>query len=349
MTTRKSITLLRPLGSRASPILSHTLFGATCWALATLGHDVTELLGAFEGGARFVFSGAYPFVWTKDREAILLLPRPPMRVPSAAVNAGKGRITERVDQAKKLQKAAYVTRGVAEKLRSGEWDASALYQALQRKHVRLLSGALWLDSEVEKVWGKRASPGDLWRHTVTQRNSVDRVAGATGEGLLFQQAETFYDRDRAGLWFALHADEELWDDLQGALRFALDTGLGAKRSVGKGHFESTATLAWTDVFPEADGTRQFLSLSHYVPQTPPQAEAVAYQLDVIRKKAEKRYPQGDERIYVATLRAFRPGGVFSVSSERRAFYGRLLQLGPLGDHIVHYNGLAFPLWGAWEV
>lgn len=349
MTTRTKIFLLRPLGPRASPILSHTLFGSTCWALVALGHDVGRLLRDFQDGPRFAFSGGYPYTYTKEDEPLLLLPSPSLRVPAVTVNAAGGDIEERVDRAKVLRKARFISQGVGGRLRSGAWDVSDLFAAVLQKQVQLHNGALWLASEIKQVWGKWRAPQPLWQQTVTQRNSVDRVAGATGQGLLFQNSETFYDLKRAGIWFALQADETLWSDLEGALRFVFDTGLGSNRSVGKGHFAHERTLSWQSVFPASVEAEHFLSLSHYIPSAPEESVPCSYGLDVIRQKTEKRYPQGDERIYIATVRVFQAGGIFKSKGKRRTFYGRLLPLGEVGDRTVYYDGMALPLWGAWEV
>ena len=345
----RHIVLLRPLGPQASPIISHTLFGATCWALSALGEDVGQLLAAFAAAKRppFAFSGAYPYV--RDRKKLyLLLPRPPFRIPSAAVEDYAGApIVHKVDTAKKIQKAAYLSPGVAARLRSGEWGPEDVFRQAMLGEVVIHQDTLFLDSEAALIW-RNGKPAPLWRRMVVQRNSVDRVAGATVEGLLFQRQETFYDARRSGLWFAVWADGNHWPRLQAAFRFIADTGLGGKRSVGKGQFEfSVLDRRWEDVFPSVEGGR-FLSLSHYVPAAPDESRPEAYELEVIRQKAENRYPDGSQRVYVASLRAFRPGGLFSAAEDDRP-YGRLLELGPVGSRTVYYSGLTIPLWGRWEV
>lgn len=354
----RKIILMQPLGSHASPILSHTLFGAACWALAILGRDVDAILEGFaDGGPRFAFSNAYPFLCTRDGDPLLLIPRPPFRIPHNVVDApftrpiedrdDWGDLEKRVERTKELQKARYVSPGVGERIRSGAWNAEALFDQASQGRLEIHNDTLWLASELELVW--RREPANAWQQIVTQRNSVDRVAGATVEGLLFQQSETFYDRQRAGLWFAVWADDELWPDLQAALRFMQDTGLGGKRSVGKGHFTFSAPEEWQSHFPAPARRQRFLSLSHYIPAAPGETEPLSYTLDVIRQKAENRYPQGKQRVYMATLRAFEPGGLFAAKSPEERLYGKLLPLGENGHHTVYYSGLTLPLWGEWEV
>jgi CRISPR type III-A-associated RAMP protein Csm4 len=354
----RKIILMQPLGSHASPILSHTLFGAACWALAILGWDVDAILEGFaDGGPRFAFSNAYPFLCTRDGDPLLLTPRPPFRVPPDVVDAPFVRpiedrddwddLEKRVEQAKKLQKARYVSPVVGERIRSGDWGTKALFDQFAQGQLKIHNDTLWLPAERDRVWGRE--PSEAWQQIVTQRNSVDRVAGATVEGLLFQQSETFYDRQRAGLWFAVWADDELWPDLRAALRFVEDTGLGGKRSVGKGHFTFSDPEEWQSHFPAPAERQRFLSLSHYIPAAPDETEPLTYKLEVIRQKAENRYPQGKQRVYMATLRAFEPGGLFAAKSPEERLYGKLLPLGDNGHHIVYYSGLTLPLWGAWEV
>jgi CRISPR type III-A-associated RAMP protein Csm4 len=355
----RRVVFLDPLGSHASPILSHTLFGATCWALATLSQDVGAMLKRFaDGGPRFAFSNAYPYVRTQEGERLLLLPRPPFRVPPDVVAAyPEHPITQRVDLAKRLQKAGFVSQGVAERLRTAHWDAGGLFEQALRGEVHVYNGALWLKAELDRIWGRpsggtsRGEPAlsRPWEHAIIQRNSVDRMTGSTGEGLLFQQTETFYDRRRAGLWFGVWSDETLWPALQGALRFVADTGLGGNRSVGKGHFDFSAPEAWDRYFPAPPTRRCFLNLSHYIPATPGETQAQTYSLDLIRQKAEHRYPQEEQRIFVAALRAFQPGGLFAATPAEERLYGRLLPLAEVDDHTVYYSGITLPLWGAWEV
>ena len=345
----RKIIFLRPLGSRASPILSHTLFGAVCWALVTLGQDVGAILERFDdGGPRFAFTNAYPYIQAKDGERLLLLPRPPFRVPPDAIEAHPRRpIAERVDRAKEIQGARFISPGVAEQLQNGGWGAAALFDQALQGEVRLHSDTVWLAPELECIWGgKLRKP---WEQTIVQRNSVDRIAGATVEGLLFQQTETFYDARRSGLWFGVWADDDVWPIIEGAFRFVADTGLGGKRSVGKGHFEFSAPQDWPCYFSTPSQRQRFLSLSHYIPAAPDETLPQIYDLDVIRQRAENRYPQGEQRVYVAALRAFQPGGLFTAEPAHDQLYGKLLPLGDVGDHTVYYDGLTLPLWGAWEV
>lgn len=346
---QRHVIMLRPLGSQASPILSHTLFGATCWALAALGEDVGAILSNFENGPRFAVSGAYPYIRDRKGNLLLLLPRPPLRIPAKAVEAyDKGDITTKVDKAKKIQKVTYLSPGVADRLRFGQWTPADVFREVMRGTVEIHHATLFLSAEVRQIWGK-SEPTRLWKKAIVQRNSVDRLAGATVEGLLFQQEETSYDAGRAGLWFAVWADDGLWHQLQAAFRFVADTGLGGKRSVGKGHFDFDAPQPWETFFPPLQEAKRFLSLSHYIPAASGETTPLAYTLDVIRQKVENRYPDGPQRVYIATLRAFQPGGLFAAAETHVPIYGRLLPLGNVGNRTVYYNGLTIPLWGQWEM
>jgi len=314
-----------------------------------LDENVGSILKRFsEGGPRFAFTHAYPYVKTREGDTLLLVPRPPFRIPPEAIKtAPQGSIVEHVDLAKELQKAVFLSPGVADAMRDGRWDAAALYRQATREKVKVFNNTLWLESEIKQIW--ESEPRALWKTAVIQRNSVDRVAGATVEGLLFQQTETFYDRPRAGLWFGVWADDALWKAVKGAFPLMSDTGLGGSRSVGKGHFAFSQPMDWRQWFHQPEAQQRFLNLSHYIPTSARKAEPVVYDLDVIRQKAENRYPQGVQRVYVAALRAFKPGGLFAADPGTDRFYGRLLPLGAVDDRTIYFNGITVPLWGAWEV
>ncbi len=354
---QRKIVFLHPLGPHSSPLTSQTLFGATCWAWATLGEDVGKHLGAFADGPRFAFSSTFPFVRrTADSPPVLLLPKPPLRPPIAIVNqlAGQGdaqHLIEGIDLAKHMQQARYVSSGVAAKLRAGEWNAAALIHEVYHRRVHLVQGMLLLPAEAQAVWSKNdqgKGKDKLWKRSIVQRNSVDRVAGATAEGLLFQQEQTFYYPGRAGLWAALWVDDILWPSVQSALRFIADTGLGGERAVGKGHFH-LEIQEWGAHFPPSkDGAGRFMNLSEYIPESD-ETCPLAYELRHIRQKTESRYPGDSQRVYVGMMQAYQPGGVFETHGPGRELYGRLAKLAQLKDRSVYYSGVTIPLWGQWEV
>jgi len=348
----RHLVLMQPLGSHSSAIRAHTLFGAVCWALAALGEDVAGLLEGFRDGAQFAFSCSHPFLRTQDLDPLLMLPCPRFRIPGETVaNASsKHTLEQRVDLAKRVQKARYISPGVAGLWRAGIWGPVDLFSAALNGDVCLQQACLLLKDESHAVWGK-AEAWFGWEDALVMHNSIDRLAGATVEGQLFQQRETFYRRNRAGLWFSVGSTPELWPKLRAALRFVADTGLGRKRSVGKGHFRFSYR-DWDEALFGGESplsSSRFLSLARYIPRRAQATEPVSYGVDIIRQKAESRYPQSSQRVFTASLRAFSVGSVFAVDEPRDALYGKLTPIGSVSDHTVYHSGLTMPLWGAWEV
>lgn len=373
MAGRQHILLLRPLGAHSSALTSHTLFGATCWALATLGRDVGALLAtAARDGARFALSAPFPYVLNRDGAPILLLPRPSLHAPSASLartgsQSGTAESTPfawaesqsspaetlkaDADRAKRARKVGAISQGVAAHWRAGTWNAVDLRRLIAEEEVYIVRDVLFTRAEVCAVWGSKAlPPGDgldlPWHAAIVPHNSVDRVAGATVAGLLFQQEEMVYDAARGGLWCGVWtADDAMWQDVQAAFRYLGDTGLGGNRTIGKGHF-TFDVAPWEATFPAVDAAR-FVTLGHYIPRETGEAEALAYTLDVIQQKIENRYPQAAQRVCIARVRAFAPGGLFAAQA-RRDVYGRLVPLDDVGDRTVYYSGATLPLWGKWE-
>ena len=352
----RRVLFLHPVGPLNSSLTSQTLFGATCWALAALREDVGALLTGFaNGGPRFAFGNAFPYIKGGKSGAapVLLLPRPRFRIPAADVDNEAGtkdpaHIRETVDMAKKLQQARQISMGVAQQLQTGAWKPSDLLANALQNQIVLAAGALMTRAEYEGIWARRSHK--LFDRTLVQRNSVDRVAGATVEGLLFQEEQTFFYPGRAGLWAAVAADAVLWPKLEAAFRYLADTGLGSERTLGKGHF-NFQWEAWTKWFPTIarEEMQRFITLGQYIPTGPQETEALAYTLLPIRQKAENRYPDGGQaRVYSAALRAFDAGGIFHATSVQD-IYGSLVQVAQINDRTVYYSGVTLPLWGVWEV
>lgn len=354
----RRVVLMHPIGPHNSPITSQTLFGATCWALAALGEDVGGWLAGFAPGKPpLAFGSAFPYLRAVNGKAepLLLLPRPRFRIPSAVVEAEAGnknpeQIRKAVDTAKKIQKARYLSTTVSAALQNGQQPGELLEQVLNST-LTLRAGALLTKAEHDDIWRPKNGKEDKHERlkpAYIQRNSVDRLAGATVEGALFQEEQTFYRPGQAGLWAGVAAEAALWPKLEAAFRYLADTGLGSERTLGKGHFRFE-WAPWDRFFaapPSSAG--RFINLGQYIPAAPDEAQAVAYELLAIRQKVENRYPSGAAQVYVAALRAFAPGGVFAAAPRQDA-YGRLVELAQLPDRTVYYNGLTLPLWGAWEV
>lgn len=366
------IVLLWPQGTHLGPPTAQTLFGGVCWALDTLGVvDVGQTLAGFETQPRFAFSSPFPFVRKPDaltreqrdltlNNLIRLYPKPHLQPVTMAqvqqmaqrqsgVSEGlrfKQEVKKILDKhVKPVQKTAYVSEGLFAQICEGKWDEAALNDSVGDKIEKAYS-ALWLTNEHRTIKPYHNQKAGLWEKADVQRNAVDRVAGATAEGLLFHEAQFFYRRNAAGLWFAARADAEAWEWLEAAFRYLQDTGLGGKRTVGKGHF----TFQWfktEDGLPDVKEPDAFIALSPYAPIVSDGAiktQPIRYALQTVRQKVENRMPgKGKMQIYSGGVRLFGEGSTFRFD-EQRAIYGQLVKLREIESRQVYYNGLALPVF-----
>lgn len=366
------IILLWPQGSHLGPLTAQTLFGGVCWALDTLGMvDVGRMLAGFEEQPRFAISSPFPFVRKPDALAkkqpelmpgdlIRLYPKPHLRpvtidrvqqMTQRQSGASDGlRFKQSVkrildEQVKRVQKTSWVSEGLFAQICEGQWDEAALVDGIGDK-IEKAHGALWLSGEHRAIKKYNNQKSDLWGKADVQRNAVDRVAGATAEGLLFHESQFFYHRGLAGLWFVARADAKAWGWLEAAFRYLQDTGLGGKRTVGKGHF----TFRWfksDTALPQVKNPDAFINLSPYVPviadgtiQTPP----LRYTLQTVRQKVENRMPGKQQmQIYSGGARLFGEGATFRFD-EQLSVYGRLVKLREIEGRQVYYNGLTLPVF-----
>jgi CRISPR-associated protein Csm4 len=352
---------LRPRGSYIGPITAQTLFGATCWAIDTLRlTDVADLLAGFSDWPRFVFSSTFPFIQGQTA-LVRFLPKPALSPVTmeqaqklAAQRAGtdtgknfKAEVKKLKEYIEPVKKAGYVSEELFAQICAGQWSSPALVEAWGVKvdTAGKTGGVLWLTQERKQTWGGHTGrPDTSWQIVDVQRNAVDRVAGATAEGLLFHETQTFYRREQAGLWFIVRAEAEVWPWLEAAFRYLADTGLGGKRVIGKGHFDFEPPVPYT--LPDAPEADRFITLSPYLPRftgNQIEAEPRRYTLQTIRQKAENKFPGPEQmQIYSGGLRLFSEGSIFTLP-EKREVFGRLAPLGVVNGHPVYYNGLALPV------
>jgi CRISPR type III-A-associated RAMP protein Csm4 len=165
--------------------------------------------------------------------------------------------------------------------------------------------------------------------------------------LLFHESQTFYARGHAGLWFLACADSEAWKWLEAAFRYLADTGLGGKRTVGKGHFDFVAEPV-SGLLPEIADPDSFVTLSCYLPPAAAESDQMevaprSYTLVTVYQKAENKFPGTEQmRVYSGRVCLFGEGSIFALEGERRPWYGRLAPLGQVDERTVYYNGLALP-------
>jgi CRISPR-associated protein Csm4 len=359
---------LRPRGTLASEIGSDTLFGAICWAIRTLygAGRLTEMLLGFNDCPPFVLSSAFPYLH-RGGAKVRFFPRPLLAdLKSEQVNrlaegrarptdwgplAHKHAVVEVIDRAKKLE-VPFISERLFERIVRGQIDTEALLRRLVKRGTSdddiewVVEGALITKGERERI-DPEMEHWAFWQAMDVQHNQIDRVAGATVEGRLFFIKETTFAHGLAGLWFALRTDE--LDFLRPALRYLEDTGIGGKRTVGKGHF-AIEGIEETRLPEAEDGFNAFVSLSRYLPadgecdfgQRP-----LSYALAPLRPKHEARLTGRGHRIYKGLLRAFEPGSIFPAPAQKNPYYGRITSVGENaeeGGWEVWHNGMTIPVF-----
>ena len=371
-----------PRGALASRLSSDTLFGAVCWAIRILGlTDIGAWLKTFNTHPAFAFSAPFPVVWPENgNPPVRFYPRPFLPPLSARQvnaliaeelkrNGCEDEITARMRvtaRAKQLKRKTYVSEALFTEIVNGELDAAALYRRYKDTKDKDTETK---DTDIEAVGNILISNPERQRlqedgrlsafvvETDVQHNHVDRVAGATVEGALFFEHETYF-RARSGLWSVLRTDEGTLENLiKPALRYLADTGLGANRTTGKGHFDITIDDSWA--LPQAANPNSFITLSNYLPhegEWPPHKEPLHYDLRTLWPKRESKFSFAvpDQRtppVRKRRVRMFAPGSVFPLSEPHREVYGQLAPVVPPreGPHTVWQSGIAIPVFAKLEV
>ncbi|MEE4358510.1 MAG: type III-A CRISPR-associated RAMP protein Csm4 [Desulfococcaceae bacterium] len=162
------------------------------------------------------------------------------------------------------------------------WEKTDPADRKKRKKIRWISQSL-----LEKVLGgkkiraedvSQPSPGiafsaaekipadPFWKNDERQRVSVDRLGMQADGGLFFFGLQFF--APECGLWFAADVSAEKQKQMRAALDYLGDTGIGADRNSGLGHFTIAEEKEWTPAtVKNSDGA--FL-LSLYNPAPPPE-------------------------------------------------------------------------------
>lgn len=354
----------KPLGALATwPLGSDTLFGAVCWGIRTLGlmddEQLTNWLETQKTAPVFAFSHAFP-VYKKEGDWLRLYPRPATFQPSfddfnvlaeewKKNESGKTLKAAKVDVAaagKKFKRQDYVTEAALHQIASGDLKPidglRAMLKLLNTKQTP--PKILCIEAE------RKSLPQKFFEREAMQHNQIDRMSGATVEGMLFYRDETFFPSG-ASLWALLQANEEdMTRYIQPALNYLADTGLGADRTSGKGQFEIIVKSA--PVLPRAKTPKAMMTLSYYLPSASEldlHSEPLAYSIKTLRPKREQKYPrhlpegQKSVPIYKQAIRFFEPGSVFPLKNQQEV-YGRLARLTPVGQEAVYQSGAALMIY-----
>lgn len=346
-----------PRGTLATMVTSDMLFGAVCWALRELEiTDVGTMLGAFRPPL-FAFSGLFP-CYNAGNTRLRFYPKPlTLTLAKASVDAlardaqgqlDKATLIKHVEFAKGFNKFSYLSESLLKQVLSGELTAIDIAHRLT-----LPPGAatrLMRIGGVVTEAGKDPMQMPRIGLSMTQHNQIDRLAGTTGDGLLFYDPEIAFGRDTALWCLTAVNDEETWRQyIRPALRFLADTGLGANRSSGKGQFD--ILVEPLSHLPEANANANgMLCLSHYLPapgEINVGSQPLAYQLVNVWPKREKRFTY-NRSLYKRRLRMLLPGAVIPLPLiSSNGIYGQLVQVVPAEEEgwSIYQSGLMLGLRG----
>jgi len=354
-----------PLGTLASSLSSDTLFGAVCWGIAELKLKpaLADWLRSQQNAPRFAFSSTFPF-WQREGQKVHFYPRPinfrassedVQAIAQSAVGNGgaKKALCEAVALAKKLNKVSWLSEGVLTLLLKGELTPRMVLQS--KDSFPIQGGALVLpakkcsvkyhENESEAVFESGLPPtaekcsvkyheNERWMASQpVLHNQIDRVRGSTVEGLLFYQSETSF-APGVGLWALLRAEKAEFEQLiHPALRYLADTGFGANRTTGKGHFR-VEVLETVPALPVPKSVGRQMLLSRYLP-APEERKVLhvedagaAYRIRTVRAQREHKFPgkagTASDAVYKRAVRMFEPGSILPLSPAE--IYGRLAEV-----------------------
>lgn len=352
---------LRPKGSFHSRIYSDTLFGAVCWAIHELRlGDLGQMLSGFNDTPLFIFSSAFPCLQV-GQNRVRFFPKPLLpELSSEQVNREAERVAKEehvgfksakmkvVEGTKVWKEARYVSENLFSEIVLGQANTETLHRrlvevGLKEEDVEKIGQVLMTTGERRLIEpDRRLSSFSL--DADIQRNQIDRVAGATAEGLLFFDTQSFLHREIAGLWLLVRTQD--LDFLRPAFRYLADTGIGGRRSVGKGHFDIEIDEAEQELPDGGNGANSFVVLSRYLPKAGEcdfWGRPLSYTLLNVRSKHESRFVTSEQPIYKEMVRVFAEGSILPLK-ERRGFYGRIEEVARLTGRRVWQNGLALPVF-----
>jgi CRISPR type III-A-associated RAMP protein Csm4 len=250
---------------------------------------------------------------------------------------------------KKFKQMGYVTEEALTGIAVGKLKPVDGLRALlfDRGALCAKAGVLCMETEAKRL------PEKMLETEAMQHNQVDRMAGATVEGMLYYRLETFFTPG-TGLWALLRCDPADFDRLiHPALRYLADTGFGADRTTGKGQFDIEVQPFAS--LPQATVPQSMMTLSHYLPiaaEIDYQSQPIAYTLMTLRPKREQKFqrsmPAGQKTppVYKQAVRVFEPGSIFSLKAikAKKEIYGQLVRLTPPEQEAIFQSGAAIMLY-----
>lgn len=281
---------------------SDSLFAALVAAYTQIGGDSDSWASRFPGdGAKNLSPAAPPFLLTSafPRAGGVRFYPAPVSLDFLISRAKRLALEDegRLKEAKKIQ---FISEKLFQKVLAGQ-RLDDYFPAKQEKEIKpndkglYLGGNLWIEAEEVKnlpgwMQKKRTPEGKLvefstlldkfkalrrrsiWQTKKTPRVTIDRLTNASS---IFHTGRLTFSQG-CGLWFGIQwqpDSQQIQQQLEAALDILADSGLGAERATGYGHFgyEKLPTpLTLTDPTPGQPS----LTLSRYHPANPAEFKEV---------------------------------------------------------------------------
>ncbi len=344
------------------PVHSDTIFGAFCWAYRALhGKEALErFIAGLPERAPCVVSSGFPAIRGTTRP-IRCYPMPFLSMPglpreSAASVHPRDALGEEIrvaDGLRGLSRAPFVSEGVFRDIVTQGLGLAALWDRVNAMPPSLVRvGGIWMGAEEARGLPEALQTRGGWRNLDIPRNHIDRIAGATVEGMLFSIAANYYQKD-VGLWFALMS--EGIDSFLPLLRYLQDTGVGGHRTTGISQFAIPLADIHEVEIPSMPGGDRLVTLSRYIPapgEVRSDDERAAYRLVTLQPKHESRGAVSGQRIYKGRFLVLEEGSVLPLAGAAKHHYGQVVSVGrntegPEGFPVWH-NGVTLPSFMAKE-
>ncbi len=307
---------LRPRSATRSPWQADTLFGHLCWLILYQEGEAglnTFLSEYRQSAPPLVFSDGFPGDW---------LPRPIVPMREATPDRAKAAQVRAMQEAKAGRDVRWVTLDEFNALRRGE--KATLTARLTLKGHRTV-----LKNQINRLTGgttpmdEEAEGGNLY--SVDELMFVD-ASGATRVGF----DVSVYVKVR---------DEGWADRAQMLLRQLAESGYGAKKSAGYGHFSLAKWEAFTGFDDPQLEPNGFISLSNWIPARGDPTQGF-YTTRVKYGKLGEELANSDNP-FKFPLIMLAAGSSFYAGGPPREWYGRLVSGVAPADERVVQCGYAF--------
>jgi CRISPR-associated protein Csm4 len=367
MTMRNYRVYLRPKSSFVTWPTSDTIFGALCWAIYHIYGEIEleKMLKDFNQKPRFILSSSFPYILGKNYK-VHFFPKPLIKYPKSTdieniiksnlIQMGKSdfksldynkEFISFNEKFKEINKIFYISESIFYEFIENYFDIYEICYRLRgkgntEKDLEKIGNTLISFKERENLDPQRDLQ-NLFKEYDVMGNQIERVGGSTVEGLLFYKKETSFEKIKGGLWFIVKTDD--FDFLKPLFRYLEDTGIGGKRTIGKGHFE----VSWEETpfeLPEGKEPDSFIILSRWFPAEDELdfiTDYASWNLINLRPKRDTMFPSGMGHILKGLLRVFTEGSIFPLKNFKE-YYGKLVPSGNMGTYTAYHNGMALPIF-----